>query len=125
MISTRIIRAAGEFVTVAGIGGALALILHTGAMLENDVNPRAVVAAVKLAKHDVPTGDPMDTPTITEDDARWNCATMGDHTCGAHIVPTAPDHCFPVTAYRDGRKLSVWLELRATGPTYCTAIPGA
>lgn len=30
---------------------------------------------------------PTTTPRITEDDPRWNCMTMGNHTCGPNWVP--------------------------------------
>lgn len=58
-------------------------------------------------------------PRITEDDPRWNCATMGDHQCGSQVTPNAPDHCVPVE-FTPG--ITTWLEMRANGPAYCTEI---
>lgn len=111
-------RAATEFITGAFIGAAIVGILilgvHRESQVAREIQPRAIAVAVKLAKHDA--------PVITEDDPRWNCATMGDHRCGNAIRPDAPDHCYPVELEPG---VTTWLEMRRTGPAYCTAIPGA
>jgi hypothetical protein len=72
------------FAAVTAVAVAATLGLMYGIDHDPDLAPSDTVSATVIAP---PVAETPETETITEDDPRWNCITMGNHICGPDWEP--------------------------------------